>query len=163
VNFCISGPGGSLESALTMMQAGAALIKAGGAGVFIDNSALAHGGQDWISMAEDGGPDALSFAFVSIVSGRTDAYTTGMHVLGLPDIVMKRAEAQADDFGIIDVIRYMAQSEKPVNDGHILIDLDGPRFKAFAQAAPKELVGSPMHNPFGRLKLMSMKVMAETN
>src|SRR5207245_4290714 len=36
VNACLCGPGGSMESARTMMRAGAALVRAGGAGVFID-------------------------------------------------------------------------------------------------------------------------------
>ena len=38
VNALLSGPGGSMEAARTMMQAGAALVRAGGAGVFIDNA-----------------------------------------------------------------------------------------------------------------------------
>src|SRR5262249_43051830 len=88
VNVLLSGPGGSMEAARTMMQAGAAIVRAGGAGVFIDNCALAHGGQHWLDMTEDGGPDALSFAFVAIIRGKTEVYTTGMHVLGLRDIVM---------------------------------------------------------------------------
>ena len=162
VNVVLCGPGGSLDAARAVMRAGAAIVRAGGAGVFIDNSALAHGGQNWIAMTEDGGPDALSFAFVSIVSGKMEAWTMGMHVLGLRDVVMKRAEAEVDDFGIIDVIRYMSASEKPVGDGHILADLSGPRFRA--SAGPAEFPpGSPMHNPFGRLKLVSMRDIAETN
>src|SRR5207302_7973604 len=60
VNVFLSGPGGSLQTARTMMQAGAAVVRAGGAGVFIDNSALAHGGRQWLAMTDDGGPDALS-------------------------------------------------------------------------------------------------------
>src|SRR5687768_10250642 len=40
VNVCLSGPGGSLEAARTMMEAGAAIVRAGGAGVFIDNCGL---------------------------------------------------------------------------------------------------------------------------
>ena len=35
----LSGPGGSMAAALTMMQAGGAIVRAGGAGVFVDNSA----------------------------------------------------------------------------------------------------------------------------
>jgi hypothetical protein len=70
VNVVLTGPGGSLEAAATMMQAGAVIVRAGGAGVFIDNSAVAHGGGHWIEMAEDGGPDALSFAFAGIVRGQ---------------------------------------------------------------------------------------------
>src|SRR5207247_5586833 len=91
VNAFLSSPGGSMRAARTMMQAGAALVRAGGAGVFNDNSGLAHGGQDWLAMAEDGGPDALSFAFVAIIRGQADVWTVGMHGLGPRDIGMKRA------------------------------------------------------------------------
>ena len=87
----------------------------------------------------------------------------GMHVLGLRDIVMKRADAESDEFGIIDVVRYMARSEKPVGDGHILADLTGPRFRASAADSPQQLAGSPMHNPFGRLRLVAMRDIAEAN
>lgn len=91
VNVGLTGPGGSLESALTMMQAGAAIVRAGGAGVFIDNSALAHGGNDWLEMTDDGGPDAISFAFASIVRGRDEVYTMGMQVMGFPNLLLVRA------------------------------------------------------------------------
>jgi hypothetical protein len=163
VNVFLSGPGGSMEAARTMMQAGAAMVRAGGAGVFIDNSALAHGGQQWLEMTEDGGPDALSFAFVAIVRGRTEVYTVGMHVLGLRDIVMKRKDIETGGFDIVDVIRYLARGEKPIGDGHVLGDLNGPHFQAFTQDSGSELAGSPMHNPFGRLKLVSMGDIAEAN
>src|SRR5438045_4504906 len=81
VNVFLSGPGGSLPAARTMMEAAAAIVRAGGAGVFIDNCAVAHGGQNWLKMADDGGSDALSFAFVAIVAGKTEAWTMGMHAL----------------------------------------------------------------------------------
>lgn len=90
VNVGLTGPGGSMKAALTMMQAGAAIVRAGGAGVFIDNGAVAHGGGHWIEMADDGGPDAASFAYVGIVRGEQEVWTMGMHVMGLPDVVMRR-------------------------------------------------------------------------
>jgi len=161
VNVCLSGPGGSQAAALQMMRAGAAIVKAGGAGVFIDNSALAHGGQNWLEMTEDGGSDALSFAFVSLISSPTEVWTMGMHVLGLRDVIMKRVDA--DDFDIIEVIRYLCQSEKPIENGHILADLEGPRFTAFVEESPEMPEGSPMHNPFGRLRLVSTRDIAEKN
>ena len=145
------------------MQAAAAIIRAGGAGVFIDNSGLAHGGQHWLEMTEDGGPDAVSFAFAAIVRGGTDVWTMGMHVLGLRDIVMKRVDIEAHGFDIVEVIRYLANGEKPVGEGHILADLNGPQFQAFAEDSPHDLTGSPMQNPFGRLKLVSLRDIAETN
>jgi hypothetical protein len=163
VNVFLSGPGGSLEAARTMMQAAAAVVRAGGAGVFIDNSALAHGGQQWLEMADDGSPDATSFAFVAIVGGQTEVWTMGMHVLGLRDIVMKRADVETGGFDIVEVIRYLSSSDKPIEDGHVLADLSGPRFQAFVQESPAALADSPMHNPFGRLKLVSMRDIAETN
>src|SRR2546423_3446834 len=156
VNVFLSGPGGSMAAARRMMQAGAASVRAGGAGVFIDNSALAHGGRNWLEMTEDGDPDALSFAFVSIVRGQAEVWTMGMHVLGLRDVVMKRADIESGGFDIIEVVRYLSQAQKPIEDGHILADLDGPRFQAFTQASPKAFARSSMHNPFGRLKLVSM-------
>jgi hypothetical protein len=163
VNMVLSGAGGSLKAAHTMMQAGAAIVQAGGAGVFIDNSGLAHGGEHWLAMTEDGGPDAISFAFVSIIRGDAEVWTIGMHVLGLRDVAMKRSDIEEEGFDIVEVIRYLARGDKPVGDGHIIADLDGPRFQAFAQDGPANLAGSPMQNPFGRLKLVSVKDIAETN
>ena len=163
VNVLLSGPGGSMPAARAMMQAAAAIVRAGGAGVFIDNSALAHGGEHWLEMTEDGSPDAVSFAFVGIIRGAAEVYTMGMHVLGLRDVVMKRADADADDMSIIDVIRYLAEGEKPIDDGHVLADLNGPRYQALVQDSPDDVAGSPMHNPFGRLKLVSVRDIAEAN
>jgi len=57
----------------------------------------------------------------------------------------------------------LARGEKPVDDGHIIADLGGLRFQAFTQDSPEELVGTPMHNPFGRLKLVSIRDIAEAN
>lgn len=163
VNALLSGPGGSMQAARTMMEAGAALVRAGGAGVFIDNSGLAHGGELWLEMTEDGGPDAVSFAFVAIIGGKRDVWTMGMHVLGLRDLVMKRADAEADDFDLAEVVRYLARGEKPVEDGHVIADLDGPRFQAFVEDCDERLQGGPMHNPFGRLRLVSVRDIAESN
>jgi hypothetical protein len=163
VNVVLSGPGGSIAAARKMMQAAAALIQAGGAGVFIDNCGLAHGGRHWLEMTQDGGPDAVSFAFVSIIRGGDDVWTMGMHVLGLRDIVMKRADIELHGFDIVEVIRYLAHGEKPVGEGHILADLNGPQFQAFAEDSPSDLTGSAMQNPFGRLKLVSMRDIAEGN
>jgi hypothetical protein len=86
-----------------------------------------------------------------------------MHVLGLPDVVMKRADAEDGALDVVEVIRYLARGEKPVGDGHVLADLSGPQLRASAQESPRELAGSPMHNPFGRLRLVSFQDVAESN
>ena len=162
VNIFLIGPGGSLDAARAMMQAGAAIVRTGGAGVFIDNSALAHGGGDWIEMADEGSSDALSFAFVAIVRGPRELWTMGMHVLGFPDLVMPRADGDRET--IVEVIRYVAAGKKPIDDGHLLADGRGvPRFRV--AAAPDDERSAPiaMKNPFGRLRLTSVKEIAESN
>ncbi|MDA1053546.1 MAG: hypothetical protein O3C40_24115 [Planctomycetota bacterium] len=163
VNIGLTGPGGSMKAALAMMQAGAAVVRAGGAGVFIDNSALAHGGGDWNELAEDGGSDALSFAFVSIVNGRSEVWTMGMHVLGLREVVMRRSDLEADANTIIEVVRYLCRGDKPIADGHLLADELGLRFQVVATGSSESELESPMHNPFGRFKLVPMKDIAESN
>lgn len=163
VNVTLSGPGGSLAAAQTMMEAAAAIVRAGGAGVFIDNCGLAHGGQNWLEMTDDASPDALSFAFVAIIRGKTEVCTIGMHVLGLRDLVMKRTDIEVEGFDIIELIRYVCRGEKPIQNGHLLADLDGPRFQAFLKESESKWPNSPMHNPFGQIKLVSMQDIAETN
>ena len=87
----------------------------------------------------------------------------GMHVLGLREVVMNRRDIEVGGFDIVEMIRYLSAGEKPIGDGHVIADLDGPHFQALAQDSPAESAGSPMHNPFGRLKLVSMRDIAETN
>ena len=161
VNITLYGLGGSMNAALKMMQAASVIIEAGGAGVFIDNCTLAHGGEAWRAMTKDGGPDALTFAFVAIVRNNTVVWTMGMHALGFRELVMSRVEA--DKFDIIEVIRYVSRGERPIQHGDLIADLDGPRFQALEQDSIAKLVGTPMHNPFGRLRLVSMRDVAETN
>lgn len=128
VNVLLSGPGGSLDAARATMQAAAAFVRAGAAGVFIDNCLLAHGGQNRLELSDDGGPDALSFALVGIARGEREVYTMGMHSLGLRDVVMKRTDVEVEGFDIVDVIRYLAASEHTIEDGHVIADLNGPKF-----------------------------------
>ena len=163
VNVGLTGPGGSLESALTMMHAGAAIVRAGGAGVFIDNSGLAHGGDDWIKMTDDGSPDAISFAFASIVRGPREVYTMGLHVMGFPDLLMRSVDIDEQGETIVEIIRYVCGSGRPIGVGHLLADERGPRFQVVAITQDDLDPRSPMHNPFGRLKIVSAKDIAEGN
>lgn len=162
-NVVLCGPGGSLAAARKMMEAGAAVIGAGGGGVFIDNSGLAHGGENWQYMTEDGSSDAVSFAFVSIIRNPREVWTVGMHVAGCPEIVMRRAEADADDRAIIDMICYVCGGDRPVDDGHIIADPQRARFQIQREVAPTEGLAGPMKNPFGRLRMVSIKEIAEQN
>lgn len=164
VNIGLTGPGGSREAARALMRAGAAIIQAGGAGVFIDNSALAHGGRHWTELTEDGSAEALSFAFTSIVQGREDVSTIGLQALGLPDLRIRRAEI--DEHGLdalIDILCYLCETDRPVDVGHLLVGGDGPSFHVVARQQDEFDAGSPMHNPWGQLRIASSQRLAEEN
>jgi hypothetical protein len=163
VNVGLTGPGGSMESAASMMQAGAAIVRAGGAGVFNDNSGLAHGGGDWIGLTEDAGPDAVSFAFTSVVRGSREVYTMGMQVMGFPDLLMRSADVDEEGETIIEIIRYVCGSGRPIGVGHVLADEQGPRFQVVGKTSDDFEVHSPMHNPFGRLKIVGAHDLAQDN
>ena len=163
VNICISGPGGSLAAALAMMQAGAAVVRAGGAGVFIDNSARAHGGEDWIAMTEDGGSDAISFAFVSVIRGREKIYTMGMQVLGFPDLLMRPHLGEEPGESLVELIRYICAGGPAVDVGHVLADEVAPRYQVVARENDQFPPHNVMHNPHGRLKIISIKEISEGN
>lgn len=163
VNVGLTGPGGSLAAARTMMQAASAIVRAGGAGVFIDNCAMAFGGADWIEMADDGSPDALSFAFVSLVRNRQTVYTMGMHALGFADLKMNTADIDEKGEMIIDLIRYVCSSGRPIGVGHVLADEHGPRFQIVSKVGDEFSPESCLHNPFGCLKIVNSKDIAAGN
>ncbi len=161
VNLVLNGPGGTLNQAWTMMEAASAIIQAGGAGVFIDNSALAHSGQAWMEMASSGDTDALSFAYVSVINGSSNIRTMGMHMLGLPDIEMAQDCGSGDN--VIEIMRYVCASKKPIGDGHIVADENGPRFHVFAKDDQRSKPAGPMFNRYGLLLLKSARRIVEEN
>lgn len=163
VNICLTGKGGSVESAARMMTAAAAIVSAGAAGVFIDNTAVAHAGHKWLELTADLGIEAITFAYIGIIANAGEVWTMGMHVLGQPDVRMSKQDADANDQLIIEIMSYLAASEKPMDDGHVIADLSGPKFSVTRTDSPEETVGGPMHNPFGQLKLTSVKDIAESN
>lgn len=163
VNVCLFGPGGSLQAARTMMQAAAVIVRAGGAGVFIDNCGLAFGGKIWLELTQDGSPDALSFAFVSVVEGDDEFWTMGMHSLGFPEVKLPTGSHHADAEQVIDVLRYICESDRPVEVGHLLVLDKGVSLQVSKKSDCQLPKGSPMYNPLGCMTLQSGQAIAEMN
>ncbi len=162
VNVGLTGPGGSMQAALTMMQAASVIVEAGGLGVFIDNCALSHTGEDWIKMTEDGGPDAISFAYTSIVEGDGTFYTMGMQVMGFPNLQMQSAGDRKDADALVEIIRAVCGGA-PVEVGHVFIEEDGKQFVIAEQIEDEFDSQSPMHNPYGCYRLVNVDRVAENN
>lgn len=161
--FILIGEGGSIDQAHRMMQAACAILEAGGVGVFIDNSALSHGRENWKSMTADGSSDAISFAFVSIIGGSGRLRTMGMHVLGYPELELTLDGNSTGEEAMISMIRYISSGAKAVGNGHVMIDESGTSYLATQSTQERLDPGNPMHNPFGHLKLTRTKNIAENN
>jgi len=64
---------------------------------------------------------------------------------------------------IVELIRYICRGDHPVDVGHLLADEQGPRFQVVGSGKDEFQPDSVMHNPYGRLKIVSMKEIAEGN
>ncbi len=153
----IVGPGGSMESARTMVQAAAALLQAGGLGVFIDNSAVSHGRKDWLEIAKDGCADALCFGFLGVVGGQKEIWSTGLHAFGFPDIVLHRTNPFEGSATLIEFARFVSARGQAVDEGFIYQPESGPKYKVERYTPDDFKPTSPIHNPFGRIRLVPLK------
>lgn len=155
LQVCLVGSGGSMESAAAMMRSALPFLKAGGAGVFVDNSALSFGASHWSEMAEFCDADALTFSLVNIIRGNQDIYTVGMHVLGQPDLIMPIKSAGDEGSLIIDLMLKIATSGRTIEDGGQIELPNGQAFRVRKIPDEDFQAGLPMHNPWGRLQLSS--------
>ena len=65
---------------------------------------------------------------------------------------------------VIEIIRYICGGGRPIGVGHVLADDQGhPRFQVLAKMDDEFEADSAMHNPFGLLKIVSAKSIAEDN
>jgi hypothetical protein len=157
VNICLTGPGGSLTAAKQIMAAGAAVLEAGGAGVFIDNCGLAHGASDWLTLLESADDGGAYWAFVATVRGDAEIYSMGMHILGCRDaIIPSTGDEEFDRRTLHSFLGYTAFSGALLHDGDIVNDPTLPTFRVATQADDRVPSDAPMFNPYGRWKLATI-------
>jgi hypothetical protein len=157
VNMCLAGPGGSMTGALLMIQAAAAVIRAGGAGVFVDNSGAAYAADDWLRLADD--PDDVDAfqAFVVTFANEKELWTIGMQVFGLRDGVVPRSgDDEADLHYLLSFLGYTLAPAAPIVDGDLAGDDMVPQFRVLKEGFSPVPSGSPLHNPYGRWRLVPL-------
>ena len=163
-NACIQGEGGSLEAARDLLQASAMLIRAGGAGVFIDNGALSHGAADWLNLEKHcHEPLAMFYAFVNITRCANGYTSYGMHTVGQQDCFIK-CRPSSDEAGSLalraleDFLRTAARQQRVWVENEEFSDQDGHRFALRPHAHVDWLEDHhPMWNPYGRWELVSAR------
>ena len=159
VNFCLTCPGGSISAAQQALKAAAVVLRAGGAGVFVDNSCLAHGSDDWHLLAADETDGGVFWALVSFIRSKSDIYSMGMHTLGHRDAIMPRTgNDERDRMILASFLGYTYRSGVTLEDGEIIRDPSLPSFQLETETNETLPEGSPMFNPFGQWRLKEVAV-----
>ena len=154
VNVCLTGPGGSLETAHNLMQAAAAIIEAGAAGVFVDNSGISHGATDWLTLTADRQNGGVYWAFVTTVQNEDELYSMGMHILGFREAVIPRTGNEEYVFRTLhSFLGYSYASGAVIKDGDVVGDTILPTFRVYREPHDRLAPGTPMSNPFGQWRL----------
>jgi hypothetical protein len=157
VNLCLTGRGGSIEAAKRLMAGAAAVLTAGGAGVFVDNSGIAHGATDWLTLLGDVNGGGVYWAFISAVRSDVEVYSRGMHILGLRDaIIPSTGNAEYDSRTLHSFLGYTAFSGATIREGEVFGDAVLPTFRAYLQADDRVPAGGAMFNPYGQWRLVSL-------
>ena len=159
VNICLTGPGGSVTAAKKLMAGAAAIMDAGGAGVFIDNSGLSHGASDWRTLLEGADQGGVYWAFVNTVRNEQEIYSVGMQILGFRDAVLPRIENEAYAHQALhSFLGFTAFSGSAVKDSETFTDPILPTLQAFHQPHDRFEADCPMHNPYGQWRLVKVGV-----
>lgn len=159
VNMCLVGRGGSVAAARQILEAGAAVLAAGGAGVFVDNSGLAHGAGDWLTLRDSADDGGVYWAFVGAVQNNDEVYSIGMHVLGFRDAIIPRTGHAEFDFRTLhSFLGFTAFSGAKLSDGDVIGDTALPTFCIRDQEDDRVEPSAPMFNPYGRWRLTPVDV-----
>jgi len=117
--WVVSGEGGSPEAAKQIMDAGAGLLHAGGAAIYVESSGKSHSSVDWLRLSESNNPVALYEAFVALINGDKGLYTCGMHALGLPDASVESRFAIEEEARLLRAFNLYRLLENPdLETGH---------------------------------------------
>ncbi len=154
-NLCLIGRGGSLVAARQVMAAAGAVLAAGGAGVFVDNSGIAHGATDWLTLLGDAENGGVYWAFVSTVRSDDELYSVGMHILGFRDVIIPATGNDEYDYRTLhSFLGYTAFSGATIHDGEMVGDPVLPTFHATMQPDDRFSTDTPMFNRYGRWRLV---------
>ena len=150
VKVFVSGPGGSVEAARAVLRAGAAVVRAGGLGVFVDNCGSTHSPTDWLELADDGGDGGVYWALVDLVGGRRLMYSVGMHCLGRRDVELPDPPDPGRGMYLLHtLLGYSYRSGQTLADGDPVGPPDGPSHVLRHVPCDRFPPDTLFHNPYG--------------
>ena len=162
VKVFVAGRGGSVEAASAMLAAGAAMIKAGGTGVMVDNCGAAHSPRDWMALAGDKKIGGMYCAFVTVTGGDDELFSTGMHCLGFSDAELPNHPSRNEGgFILHNFLGYCYQSGATILDGEAIGGPEGAEFRLRHVPDMRFPAGARFHNPYGPWRLEPIKMTTE--
>lgn len=147
--------GGSIESAHSIMNAANALLDAGGYGVKVESSGLAHPPRDWKEQCKYNYLFKSHSSYVVYVMSES-TYSCGMHNFGLPDAIVDSSESE-NPGELLRVFTHYLLSQSPViKEGQTFsADSDSPVYRIKAHPPINYGENSLFSNPFGMWKLQA--------
>jgi hypothetical protein len=145
--------GGSHPRAITLMLAAATLLRAGGLGVKIESSGIAHSPETWMQLTDNRHLLSAHEAFIAYVNG-DEIYTCGMHSFGLRDAVIAIGEAD-DPLELLRVFTwYLFTETPPIRPGQIFSVADGqPRYRLSEEECTQYGADELFKNQYGMWRL----------
>jgi hypothetical protein len=140
------GYGGTPGNVDAMMKAAATLVRAGGLGVKVESSGIAHAPDEWLRLCEFLHLHAAHRGMVVFVTGM-ETYSCGMHNFGLKDAIT----AQANSVELLRAFTHYLLTESPdVRDGQTFaVSEEAPVYIVRAHPGVPYEEGSLFANPYG--------------
>ncbi|WP_369976237.1 hypothetical protein [Xanthomonas bundabergensis] len=147
------GAGGSRVRAEAMMRAAAALLDAGGLGVKVESSGVAHSPAAWRQLCADLSQCSAHRAYVLNITGE-QVHSCGMHHFGMKDAIVA-AQAASDPVELLHTFTWYLFTEAPeMREGHTFSVAEGaPRYRIQAEASTQFQPGDLFANPYGLWRL----------
>jgi hypothetical protein len=148
------GSGTSPEGAREMLRVGVGLLNAGGLGVKVESSGIAHSAIRWRELAASERLVDVYTAFVTLIGAKDCFCSCGMHVFGLPDAAVPRDLHTRTAAQLLHSFNNYLLGERPsLADGHTFsISADAPRFRLHKIPCDTYEPQHPFHNPHGMWK-----------
>lgn len=148
------GHGGSQSNFAPLMHAARALLDAGGLGVKVESTGLAHQPDVWRRLCNELYLFSAHEACVVYVSG-TDVYSCGMHNLGLRDAVLAAGDAEDAVELLRTFTRYLFAEQAEIRSGQTFsVAPDAPVYRVVEDEGPGYEASSLFNNPYGFYRLV---------
>ena len=139
------------EAVINLIDAGAALLKAGGLAVKIETAGMAHTKEAWQTLQKN--PDIIPvYAHFVTIIGEDDHYGSfGMKAFGLPDVVTPNTMSPKDAVTLLSTFNFYNLGERPTftNGQDFRIKSDAPTYTLTSRQDFRYEEDHPFYNPYG--------------